>query len=276
MRRFRFLLGLTMGLLLVGITASPYAVQAATSNSKDISRSYNSKTELRAGTVVSTTSGDADAVEATNVQNASRLIGVVTAPDTSLVAVDPDSGKAQVASSGNVSVLVSTVNGSIAAGDQVAVSPFSGIGMKSIGEGYIVGSALSKFDASSEGASSQQVTDKNGKSQAITIGYVQINLTPRFDSGSDANERINGVQSFVKALTGHVVSMPRIIISLVLAVVTVVVISALMYAAIYGSIVSIGRNPLARDSILRALGRVLFLALVIVGFTFGLIYLLLR
>ncbi|CAN5132478.1 hypothetical protein BH09PAT3_BH09PAT3_3620 [soil metagenome] len=255
---------------------STQLVQAATSTAKDISRSYNSLTELQPGSVVSTTKTDATTVEASNIDNANRLVGVVVPADTSLVAVDPDSSKAQVSSSGNVNVLVSTVNGAISKGDKIAVSPFSGIGMKSIDKGYVVGTALVGFNANSEGATDQKVIDKSGDSKDITVGYVQINLTPRFDSGADADAGLNSAQAFVKALTGHVVSTPRIIVSFVLATLTVVVISALMYAAIYGSIVSIGRNPLAKDSILRTLTRVLALALLIVAFAFGMIYLLLR
>lgn len=276
MRRSRLFSIVAISCLAASFVASTQLVQAATSTAKDISRSYNSLTELQPGSVVSTTKTDATTVEASNIDNANRLVGVVVPADTSLVAVDPDSSKAQVSSSGNVNVLVSTVNGAISKGDKIAVSPFSGIGMKSIDKGYVVGTALVGFNANSEGATDQKVIDKSGDSKDITVGYVQINLTPRFDSGADADAGLNSAQAFVKALTGHVVSTPRIIVSFVLATLTVVVISALMYAAIYGSIVSIGRNPLAKDSILRTLTRVLALALLIVAFAFGMIYLLLR
>jgi hypothetical protein len=87
---------------------------------------------------------------------------------------------------------------------------------------------------------------------------------------------LSGLQRFARSLTGHEVSTPRIVISLVIAILTIVAIIVLMYAGIYGSIVSIGRNPLARVSIFRALSRVLAMALLAFVVAFGFIYLLLR
>lgn len=274
MRQLR-LTGVLLSCLLVAVFCSSSAVLAVEASAENISRSYGVDQALQAGMIVSTLSNNGDYVEATNSSNASRVIGVIVKPDNSLVAVDPDARKAQVATSGAVSVLVSTVNGNIKAGDKIAPSPFSGIGMKALGNGYIAGVALGNFSSSSEGATSQEVTDKSGTKRKIVVGYAQINLTPRYDSTLEGGG-LNGIQRFVRSLTGHSVSMPRIIISLAIAILTVTAIIILMYAAIYGSIVSIGRNPLARVSILRALARVVAMALLVFLIAFGLIYLLLR
>jgi hypothetical protein len=273
MRRVRLISSVIVGVLTV-LLAFPMISLAATS-SKDISQSYESTSDLQAGSIVSAMPTNADAVIATNTENADKLVGVVVEAGTSLLAVNPDRNKVQVAKSGSVSVLVSTVNGAIKNGDRIAPSPFSGVGMKAIGSGYIVGRALASFNNNSKGATRQQVTDKTGKLQTVTVGYVQIDLNPKFDAdvGSDG---LNGVQQWVRSLTGHTVSKPRVIVSLVVAAATIIAVVILMYASIYGSIISIGRNPLARQSIFRALAHVLLMAILIVGIAFMLIYLLLR
>ncbi len=263
---------------LIAVLMTPLLLAGASlavASSKDISQSYGATEDLQAGTIVSADSGNADYVAAANTKNASRLVGVVVKADTSLVAVNPDENKVQVAKSGSVPVLISTVNGEIRNGDRITASPFNGIGMKAIGAGYIVGRALADFKDTSKGANKQQVTDKNGTSHTVTVGYVQIDLNPKFDADS-SGDGISGVQQWVRSLTGHTVSKPRIIVSLVVAVATIIAVIVLIYAAIYGSIISIGRNPLARQSIFRALAHVLLMALLVVGIAFVLIYLLLR
>ncbi|HEY1064362.1 MAG TPA: hypothetical protein VGE30_03675 [Candidatus Saccharimonadales bacterium] len=272
MRRLRLLSIATVGLFTLSMLVP---VGALAASSKDISQSYNSDSELRPGTLVSATSGDADRVTAANTQNANRLVGVVVEADNSLLAVNPDSNKVQVAKSGSIPVLVSNVNGDIKNGDRIAASPFNGIGMKAIGAGYIVGRAQGSFTAKSKGATEQQVTNKDGRTQTISVGYIQIDLNPKFDAeaGSDG---LNGIQQWVRSLTGHTVSKSRVIVSVVVGVAAIIAVIVLMYASIYGSIISIGRNPLARQSIFRALAHVLLMAFLIIAVAFGLIYLLLR
>lgn len=253
-----------------------FAPVTAMTSSKSISRSFSSKAELKPGTVVSVTKDGSNAVEAANINNASKLIGVVVADEGSLIAVDPDSSKAQIASSGSAPTLVSTANGDIKKGDKIAVSPFTGIGMKFLVDGYVVGVAANDFDANGDAVTQQSVIDKNGDRKVVAVGYVAVTIAPRFDAGPDGEKEVSGLQNFVRTLTGHTVSTPRLIASLILVVVTVVGIGVLMYAAIYGSIISIGRNPLARDSILKALTQVFGMALLITTVGFGMIYLLLR
>ena len=272
MRRARLLLlSVLCGLLTV--VAATTVAQAA-EDTKNISRSYNATKDIRGGSLVSLVKGSADTIEATNTENSARLVGVTVASDASLIAVDPDEDKVQVAMSGVTTAMVSNVNGAIKTGDRIAVSPFSGIGMKALGKGYIVGSALEDFNAAANGSAMQKVTDKNGDTKSIAIGYIQINLTPRYDSS--AKDELNGLQEYVETLTGRVVSMPRIIISAIVAAVTIIGAGVLLYASIYGSIMSIGRNPLARQSILSALSKVLIMILVSVCLASLLIFMLLR
>jgi hypothetical protein len=217
-------------------------------------------------------------VELTNVGNAERAVGVVIPVDNSLVAVNPEDAKVQVATSGSISVLATALNGDITVGDRIVASPLNGVAMKGLtdGPGYILGYATTKLDKNSDSVETQQITNKQGESQSVAIGIIQINLSPRFDSSSGDKEEATGIQAFVRSLTGHKVSTPRIIVSLVIGLLTIVLVIVLTYSAIYGSIISIGRNPMAQVSILRALSYALLLAAVAVSTALAIIYLLLR
>lgn len=274
MKRLRLGIAITViAVSVVQLLALPIALAAEGSNS-NISWSYTTAQDLKGGTIVSIKAGSSDAIEPSNTQNSARILGVVVEDENTLVAVDPDATKAQVATNGTAQVLVSNINGNIATGDRVVVSPLTGIGMKGVEDGYMIGRATANFSANSSSASSQRVTDKDGKEQTVAVGYLAIQLAPGFSGDSGGAE--SGLQRWVKSLTGRTVSMPRIITSIVIAVLTLATIVVLMYAAIYGSIISIGRNPLARKSIFRALLNVVWMAALAVSLAFVLIYMLLR
>lgn len=260
--------------LLASNIALPVLAMAAIGD--NISRSYSADSQLEPGSIVASTESDAMDVELTTLANQSRLTGVVVAQDTSIVAVDPDNTMVQVASSGEVEVLVTDVNGGIKSGDKIAISPFAGVGMKALANGQVVGRAVADFDADDRDVVERTARNKDGDSQTVKVGYVAVSLALGYD-GSISNEaEVSGLQSFVRSLTGRTISTPRIIVSIIIVLLTIIVIGVLVYAAIYGSIISIGRNPLARDSILKALSYALFIAAGAVLIAFTLIYMLLR
>jgi hypothetical protein len=261
-------------LLLASNIALPVAALAATGD--NISRSFSTSSDLEPGSIVATSASDATEVELASTENQSRLTGVVVAQDSSIVAVDPDNTMVQVASSGQVQVLVSDVNGDIKSGDKIAISPFAGVGMKALVNGHIVGQAVTDFANEDEAAIERTTRDKNGDSRTIKVGYVAVNLALGYDGTVSDEEKASGLQAFVRSLTGRTISTPRIIVSIIIMVLTVIVIAVLVYAAIYGSIISIGRNPLAQDSILKALSYALLIAAGAVITALVLIYLLLR
>jgi hypothetical protein len=254
LRRIRLVLTV-VGASLIGLGLAP-----AGASSANISHSYRSTASITNGSLVSLDPSRSDYVEPANTNNGSRLLGVAVAKDDSLLAVDPTDGQVQVATSGNATVIVSNLNGSINVGDQIAVSPFNGLGMKAGVGSRIIGLAQTAFNSSSSGATSQTVTDKDGKTASVQIGYVRISIAIGTSSTSASGAQLNAVQRLAKSLTGHVVSTPRVIVSLVVAIVALIALITLIYASIYGSIISIGRNPLAKYAVFRTLGSVLAMA----------------
>jgi hypothetical protein len=260
--------GVVAFLLLAGLSIAA----AATAN---ISKSFNSDGAIPNGSIVSLDAHRPGYVQLANTGNNSRLIGVAVDKDDSLLAADSAAGKAQVAISGNALVLASTLNGDISVGDQLGASPFSGVAMKAPPGVRTVGLAQTALNKSSEGAEPKTVTDKDGKKKTITAGYVWASLT----IGSSASikvDELNNLQKAVKALTGHTVSPLRATASLVIAIMTILILVTLIYSSIYGGIISIGRNPLAKYALFRAIGTALGLALLITAVSGLVIFLLLR
>lgn len=251
----RLLLAGVSGVLIL-LSLTP--VGAASAN---LSRSYAARENIRNGSLVSIDPEHADYVQLANTANGSRLVGVALASNDSLLAVDAEAGKVQVANSGTVDVLVSTLGGPVGVGDEIGVSPFSGIGMKAAAGSRVIGLAQTKFDKGSDGAVTQTVTDKNGKTSQLTIGYVRLSIAIANESTA-GSPQLNSLQRVTRDITGRTVSTLRIILSLVVAVVSLLILITLIYASIYGSIVSIGRNPLAKYAVFRTLTTVIGIALI--------------
>ncbi len=270
--------GWRAGLLIagLGLTLFTLGLAPAGATSANISRSYQSTAKIASGSLVSLNSQRAGYVVPASVDNGAQLLGVASADNNSLVAVDAASGRVQVATTGTVPTLVSTLNGNIKVGDQIAVSPFNGVGMRASTSGSrVIGLAQTDFNDSTTGATAETIKTKNGQNSSVKVGYVRLNIAiSTYSTAPPTN--INNLQKIAKAITGHVVSTGRVVISMAVAIITVVILITLVYASIYGSLVSVGRNPLAKYAVFRTLGSVLALALlttIISGLT---IFLLLR
>lgn len=252
-----------LSLLFLGIMGALLFVghQSVAASSANLSHSYKSTEKLSAGDIVTLDSENSDRVIGANIDNGKGLLGVVVDLNDSLLAIDPNANGVQVAVSGSAYALVSDLNGEIKAGDRVALSPFTGIGMKSVPGARVVGLAQSSFSSSSTGAQSQEVRDKQGKTTRISVGFVQVNVAVGTDTSDGGAARLSSLQKLARSLTGHTISTARLIISLMVALLAFISLVTLIYSSIYGSIISVGRNPLAKYAIFRTLGSVMAMAI---------------
>jgi uncharacterized membrane protein YcfT len=78
-------------------------------------------------------------------------------------------------------------------------------------------------------------------------GAVSSNVVP------PKGAKLNFLQRLVKSLTGHTISTARIVVSLIVAFLALVILIDVIHASIYGGLVSIGRNPLAKYAVFRVL-----------------------
>lgn len=214
-----------------------------------------------------------------STDNASRLAGVVVSTAGSLLAIDssPQGRKAQVAISGIANTYVSTFNGDINVGDQISVSPLSGIGMEATSGLRVVGIAQASFSSNTKGVKSYEVKDKTGSAHKVVVGSIPIVINVGSSNpSSSAPAVISDLQAFAMAIVGHQVSVLQAVLSFLIAIVAIAALIALVYGAIQGGIVAIGRNPLARESIYKSLLQVMATAILIVVITAILLYLTLR
>jgi len=263
-----FVTGVATVLIVLGLAP-------AGASSANISHSYHATRTITNGSIVTLDPKRTDYVQPANVDNGDSLLGVAVANSDSLIAVDATTGAIQVATSGIATALVSTVNGNIHVGDQIAVSPFNGIGMKSLPGSHVIGLAQNDFNPGSTGATTEKITDKSGQTSSIQVGFIRVNIAITTVPAYPVTVR-NSIQQAAQSLAGHPISTFRILISVIVALVALLALVVLIYGSIYGSIVSIGRNPLAKYAIFRTLGSVLGMAVmtaVIAGVT---IFLLLR
>jgi hypothetical protein len=272
MRTKRYGIELFVGLFCALVINGLSPVGAASAN---ISHSYQATTPVPAGSLVSLSVVKTGYIELANTDNSSRLLGVAVQSNDSLLAVDASQGSVQVATDGTATALVSNVNGSINVGDLVAVSPFDGVGMKDVPGSRVIGLAQTAFNGNN--GVSETVRDKSGKSSTIKIGYVQVSIGITTVSTDNANAQPKNIlQKYALSLTGHSVPTWRIAVSAIVTAVAFIALVTLIYASIYGSIVSVGRNPLAKYAIFRTLRSVLGMAIVTAGLASLTVYLLMR
>lgn len=259
-RGLRVLLtGLFTALLLLSL--SPVGASSA-----NISKSYRSDDQIINGSLVSLDAQKTDYVVQSNTKNGNKLLGVAVAANDSLLAVNPNDGSVQVATSGTATALVSDLNGSVKVGDQIGVSPFDGIGMKITGGGRVLGLAQTELNSNTTGAEKKIVKDASGRDTTIYVGFVRVTLGAGSSTASGTNsdtQQLNPFQKIAKNLTGHTVSTWRVVLSLVIVVVALISLITLTYAAIFGSIISVGRNPLGAHNVFKTLWVVLGMAILI-------------
>jgi len=236
-------------------------------SSANISHSYKADESIPNGSVVSLDPQHSGYVQLATTANGSRVLGVALLNSDSLLAVDSDNAPIQVAINGSVNTLVSTLNGNIKVGDQISVSPFGGIGMGAMPGTHVVGIAQTAFNNTSSGATAESVKDKTGQTRQIEVGYVRLSIAvgTAGNAGTGGTPQLNLLQKLVKSLTGHTVSIIRILLSIVVTIISIVSLVTLIYASIYGSIVSIGRNPLAQHAVFRTLTSVMVMAVLTIA-----------
>lgn len=251
-----------------------FASQNVNAAAPTISRAFYSKTSIISGSIVRLTAKSSSNITTANTAMSDNIIGVTESNNESLVAIGPSSKTVQVAISGEANTLVTTVNGNILRGKYVAVSPFGGMGMASKSGDRVIGVAEATFNSKSAGAKRQTVTNRFGQKQTLWVGRIPVNIATGVDN-SDTLE-LNGLQKIAMSITGHTISTFRVIVALILIVLAFATIITIIYSSAYGSIISIGRNPLAKGAIVRSLRFAVAIAAIIAILTGVIVFFLLN
>lgn len=211
-------------------------------------------------------------IERATVDNASRTLGVVVDPTTDTTAISASGDQLYVANTGEATVFVTDLNGTVQKGDLLAPSPVAGVLMRAEDDSKgVLGVAQSDF--STNDAQSVSLQAPRGTDQA-KVGSVRINMDVRFTVNNTGVAK-TFLQKSGEALVKHEVSSVQAIIASVILALLIVVVGGIMYAAISSSIVSLGRNPLAKKTILNGMGQVIILIVGVLILGFAAIYLVL-
>jgi len=256
---------------LVGV-ATAHGVKA---QDPSISQGFTTKsTDLQPGALVSSDEQSKTEVKLSDTDSAAGLVGVVA--DKALLEIDPSGQKIQVVTSGVASTLASDINGEIKKGDHITASPIAGVGMKTRGGTQVVGVALE--DMNFQNASERTIQDRDGNSQTIRVGHVNVLVNVVYYPLPDDQKTIipGFMQQFASTIAGKQVSTSRIVVALLIVLIGMFGAAILLNSSVRSSIISIGRNPLSERAVRKSLIGVLATCVGIIGVTFGVVYLVLR
>ena len=226
-----------------------------------ITEGFNASQSLPAGTLVSLkSSSNTTMVVPASISNAANLVGVVVANNNSQVALSSGSNQVQVATDSVVQVLVTNMNGNILSGDSITPSPINGVGMLASANAEVVGSAQASFPNAT--ASTETIKTSSG-SKKVKIGNIPVLVSVGYYTKQPTKTLIPpAIQNLANAIAGKQVKTLPIILSAVIFFVTLIVVVSIVYSLIHGSIISIGRNPLAQSAVYR---NVMQLSALVVG-----------
>lgn len=265
----RFLLGLSGLLVAAGLFAA--CSLGAVGLADTIVRAFNSKESLQPGWVVAIDKKLSNTVEVAPANDLSRIYGVVIDPSRAPVTLQPEQGlKVFVATSGSYQVLATTQNGSINPGDFVSMSSTNGIAAKATqGQAYILGQALEKFDGDNNVISAGE--------EGGAIGRVVVSITPgKNPLVKNAIAVPAPLRRAGEAIAGKNVTPMRVYAALAVFIATAVITVSILWVGVRSGMISIGRNPLSKHSIIQGLLQVVIVAVLVFATGVFAVYLLLR
>jgi hypothetical protein len=236
---------------------------------QEFTQGYSSDEQLIRGSIVAIDDDDPNKVLMINDEKIGDVFGIVVRANDSALTLTSDRTGVFVTTSGRYEVLVSDINGAIRTGDDITLSSIKGVGMLADPDHItIVGTALEPFDIANPETlvlSKVVTNDASGTEVEIAIGriLVEIGVKPNPDA-----RRVQQVPQFLAAvaetITGNSdISAFRIYSALAVLLLASAIAGSLLYSAVRNSIVSIGRNPLSKKSVLAGLAQVVVVGVII-------------
>jgi len=272
---------LVLAVIVIAASAVVLPVAAQTVGGGSV-QGYASDTLLDNGTIVQLTGKDANRVKIAKQAELQNMFGVVV--DRNQLSVTLSSEALQnetfVAASGTYNVLVSTQGGSIASGDYVTLSSVNGVAMKAgTEEKTIFGRANGPFDGKGITLGETTLKDVNGNTnQTVKLGSipVTIDIKKNPNDKSTKSDLPDFLQRLGQQIAEKEVSPIRIYLSLGITLISILAAIAILYSGVRNGVISIGRNPMSRKSIFRALLEVILTSILILIIGLFAVYLLLR
>jgi hypothetical protein len=249
--------------------------------SSTIIKNYTADKSVTSGMIVGYKSKDKKIVVPLTNQTSRDMLGVVVPVDRATFTLTGQAAGSQqvlVAQSGDYPALVSTQGGAIKSGDYLTMSALPGIAMKSTAyQENIVGTATANFDGKKNAVANVSIKNSDGKKTDVTIGSVSVDLRLAPNPTYVRHNSLPGtLTTAANAVANKAVSLIQIYLSLALLTLTFFVVGIIFYGAVRSSIISIGRNPLSKQSVVKGLIKVLIIGLIILGAGLTAAYLVLK
>jgi len=188
----------------------------------------------------------------------SDLYGVVNKEPAVGLSIEPGENKQPILSDGVAHIKVSAINGNISSGSFITSSDMPGVGMLATVPGMVLGTALEEY----------VVDDPNA------VGQIKVAIDLRYATlidGRELQERsvAEQVKQVLEAGAATIITEPNTALKYAIAAVVAMLALALGFiifgrSATHG-IMAIGRNPLAKKSILLAVSFNVFMVVVFAG-----------
>jgi hypothetical protein len=219
-------------------------------------------------------SGSENGFKRTNVSYESKIFGVFQEKPELVIRESTQSAKLPIIRVGDTTVNITDYNGDIKAGDFITTSPVMGKGMKAAQSGYVLGIALEDAEYGDNTTSIFNRQVRNGAVKvAIRIEYAELttsrNSLRLLDSLNSAFFRnVQDPEKFTNTL--------RYIIAGVLGLLVFAIGFFWVGRSLSKAVEAIGRNPLAKQSILASLAAQIVVTLIVSALAFGAIFIIIR
>jgi hypothetical protein len=243
---------------------------------------YSADAPLDNGTIVQLTGKDANQVKIATQADLQNMFGVTVDRNQQPMTLTREGVKNEtfVAVTGTYNVLVSTQGGSIAVGDYVTLSSLDGIAMKAgTEEKTVFGRAVGAFDGKGVKLGTTTLKDSTGKTnKTVTLGQVPVTIDIKRNPNvqSTKSDLPEFLQRIGQAIAEKEVSPIRIYLSMGITAVSLIAAIAVLYSGVRNGVIAIGRNPMTKKSIFRALLEVILTSILILIIGLFAVYLLLK
>jgi hypothetical protein len=275
----RIILGLAV---VIGVMASSALPAFAASYGGGNVQGYAAETALDNGTIVQLDSKDSDTVKIATQSQQQNMFGVTVDRTQLLVSSSNEALKNQVfvTVSGTYNVLVSNETGAIATGDYITLSSIDGVGMKAgTEEKTVFGRAAGAFDGKGVTLGQTTLKDVNGKTtKTVVLGLIPVTVNIQHNPNEKSTKVAvpEALERIGVAIAEKEVSPIRIYLSMGITAISIIAAIAILYSGVRSGVISIGRNPMSKRSIFRALLEIILTSILILIIGLFAVYLLLK
>lgn len=271
----------SLAVVVFAITTAYSSVSAISLGGGSV-QGYSADSSLDNGTIVQLAGGKSTSVKPATQSQLQNMFGVTVDRNVLPVTLTNESLKNEVfvAVSGTYNVLVSTQGGSIAVGDFVTLSSVDGVAMKAgTKEKTVFGRAVAPFDGKGVTLGSTTLKDTaNNKTTKVFLGSIPVTIDIKRNPNIISTKV--DLPSFLERLGQQIadkqVSPVRIYLSMAITAVSIIAAIAMLYSGVRNGVISIGRNPMSKKSIFRALLEVILTSVLILIIGLFAVYLLLK